>query len=342
MDAHLLQELKKQSDLLTQLLASLNKPKLGFSEKYSYTTVYCNRTRCPGFNWYVLSEGNPIGLTAHSLTGYVVKMETNTVTRYQKDNEKLHLWVQADDLYRLEVGLDSEFASSLIRAIAGFPGALKHPITFIPQPGNSDSVLFCKLKSPFGALYTPHNGNENRGELLKQAIANVAAVAGKVEVEAEELTQDEPLTTEEAPPEALEDGTAPTLTRPNLDKFANLNRLRALIKSMGIAPNPGDEMIQAAVKAIAPGRKTARLTPEELIKVRDKVLIGYALPQFPPDNEAVIQNWLEQLIKQMSEQSLEIDDHSLALAWLERIRANLQPNKPTPKALSNGKHANVR
>ncbi|MHC5827598.1 MAG: hypothetical protein ACYT04_69885, partial [Nostoc sp.] len=66
--AQLLASLTKQQQLLSLILDSMNKPKLGLHSEAGSCKIYCNRQH--GSLWYTLNNGEPIAIAATALTGY--------------------------------------------------------------------------------------------------------------------------------------------------------------------------------------------------------------------------------------------------------------------------------
>ena len=140
----LLAALMRQEELLKQLVAAINKPKLGLHSEAGSCKIYCNRQH--GGLWYKLN-GEPSDVPQTALTGYLKELRFENTERRKKETCKLLITVQADRTYILESGYDTHFSKSLLTAIARLrPEQLYAPVTLQPQPGTTDeSVLFCRV-----------------------------------------------------------------------------------------------------------------------------------------------------------------------------------------------------
>jgi hypothetical protein len=143
-NAELLAALMRQEELLKQLVAAINKPKLGLHSDAGSCKIYCNRQH--GGLWYKLN-GEPSDIPQTALTGYLKELRFENTERRKKETCKLLITMQADRTYILESGYDTHFSKSLLTAIATLrPEQLYAPVTLQPQPGTTDeSVLFCRV-----------------------------------------------------------------------------------------------------------------------------------------------------------------------------------------------------
>lgn len=150
---------------------------LGFGPAPWPVYVYCNRQH--GGNWYTIQDGDPVVINHEALTGIPLGITFPKVERRGKETIKINVEVQADRRYVLESGYDSQFAKSLLCALAAFPpGALAGiPVTFVPQPGSDPSVLFCRVfvdGQPIRGVEMP----EDNDGLRTVARAAKAAIGG--------------------------------------------------------------------------------------------------------------------------------------------------------------------
>ncbi|MHC5914279.1 MAG: hypothetical protein ACYTXE_25540 [Nostoc sp.] len=143
-NSELLAALMRQEELLKQLVATINKPKLGLHSEAGSCKIYCNRQH--GGLWYTLN-GEPSDVPQTALTGYLKELRFENTERRKKETCKLLITMQADRTYILESGYDTHFSKSLLTAIATLtPEQLYSPITLQPTPGTTDeSVLFCRV-----------------------------------------------------------------------------------------------------------------------------------------------------------------------------------------------------
>lgn len=174
----LIQALTEQNELLRQLLAATNKPKLGLHDNAGTVKIFCNRSN--GCNWYTFNNGtvNPVNSTA--LTGYLKNLEFQKCTRRDKETWKLLTTIQADRTYILESGYDSHFTKSLLSAIASLtPDQLLTPVTISPKPGDDDVVLFARVWIGSEYIKGEYSQDSDFREIAKRAIACVKAANGQ-------------------------------------------------------------------------------------------------------------------------------------------------------------------
>ncbi|MCC5608434.1 hypothetical protein LC612_16970 [Nostoc sp. CHAB 5834] len=75
--------LMRQEELLKQLVASINKPKLGLHSEAGSCKIYCNRQH--GGLWYKLN-GEPSAIPQTALTGYLKELRFENNRTPQKRN----------------------------------------------------------------------------------------------------------------------------------------------------------------------------------------------------------------------------------------------------------------
>ncbi|AUB35434.1 hypothetical protein COO91_01314 [Nostoc flagelliforme CCNUN1] len=167
----LLAALMRQEELLKQLIASINKPKLGLHSEAGSCKIYCNRHN--GSLWYTLNNSEASAITQTALTGYLKELKFEKCERRGKEVYKLLITIQADRPYILESGHDTHFAKSVLAAIATLtPQQLYSPITLQPQPGTTDeNVLFCRVWVESELVIASYNEETNWREVSKQALA---------------------------------------------------------------------------------------------------------------------------------------------------------------------------
>lgn len=169
-NAELLAALMRQEELLKQLVASINKPKLGLHSEAGSCKIYCNRQH--GGLWYILN-GEPSDVPQTALTGYLKELRFENTERRKKETCKFLITIQADQTYILESGYDTHFSKSLLTAIATLtPEQLYSPITLQPTPGTTDeSVLFCRVWVGSELVMASYNEQTEWREVSKQALA---------------------------------------------------------------------------------------------------------------------------------------------------------------------------
>jgi hypothetical protein len=174
----LLDAIHQQTATLQQILAQMNAPKLGLHDAAGGMKIYCNRSN--GCLWYRLQDGQPVPIQQTALTGYLVNLEFSKVERRGKECCKLLMTIQGDRPYLLEAGHDSHFSKGLLCAVASMPPTvLQRPITLSPQPGEDDSVLFCRVFSGGELIRTSYDDSTDWRSCAQAAIAAVRAAVNK-------------------------------------------------------------------------------------------------------------------------------------------------------------------
>ena len=168
-NAELLAALMRQEELLKQLVASINKPKLGLHSEAGSSKIYCNRHN--GSLWYTLNNSEASVITQTALTGYLRELKFEKCERRGKEVYKLLITVQADRTYILESGHDTQFAKCILAAVASLtPEQLYTPLTLQPQPGTDESVLFCRVWVGSELIMASYGEDTNWREISKQAL----------------------------------------------------------------------------------------------------------------------------------------------------------------------------
>lgn len=171
----LITALTRQSELLEQILASLNRPKLGLLDSVPGSLkIYANRTN--GGLWYMMRDGQPVNLEAVAITGYLKDLKFEEATRRGKQVYKLLTTLEGDRPYVIESGHDSHFSKGLLSAVARLNrDDLQQPVTIEPRAADEETVLFCSLYLGNQYVYAPYSEDTDWREVSKQAIARVAA-----------------------------------------------------------------------------------------------------------------------------------------------------------------------
>ena len=172
--AQILASLTQQQQLLEKILSALSKPQLGLHNDAGICKIYCNRQHSS--LWYTLTNGEPIPVTATALTGYLKELRFEQTERRGKLCHKLIATIQADRVFLLESGYDTHFSKGMLAAVALLaPRQLLQPITIQPQPGDDDSVLFCRIWCGTECVKVSYDESVDWREIAKRAIANVKA-----------------------------------------------------------------------------------------------------------------------------------------------------------------------
>lgn len=166
----LLASLMRQEELLKQLVASINKPKLGLHNEAGSCKIYCNRHN--GSLWYTLNNSEASAVAQSALTGYLKELRFENAERRNKETSKLLTTIQADRTYILESGADTNFSKCLLTAVASLtPEQLYLPLILQPQPGNDESVLFCRVWVGSELIKASYGEETNWREISIQALA---------------------------------------------------------------------------------------------------------------------------------------------------------------------------
>ncbi len=150
-----IQQLRESVDQLRHLLrdmsmASQTPEHLGLLDQFSPPDralfIYCNRQRSAGL-WYTLDEHRePVALYHKAICGYLKEISLTKAVRRGKPVGKLRIGLQGDRRYVLEAGEESEFTKSALACLLGLePNKLVLPITLMPDPGESEEVVFCQI-----------------------------------------------------------------------------------------------------------------------------------------------------------------------------------------------------
>lgn len=144
--------------ILRQILEALSKPKLGFTDAPSTFWIYANRSN--NCLWYTIVNGNEIvPLEAAALTAYLQEIKFEKVTRRNKEEIKLRVYLKGDRSYCIESGHDTNFSKGLLSCIVALniEQVLNAPITICPTAGADDSVLFCRCYYKDKLIFAPYN-----------------------------------------------------------------------------------------------------------------------------------------------------------------------------------------
>lgn len=171
--AQILAALTRQTELLQAILDHLQRPRLGFGDGAGALKIYCNRQH--GSLWYRLDADNtPIAIPHPALTGYLRDIAFARVERRGKETVKLQASLTGDRPYILEAGHDSHFSKGFLSAIASLtPAQIRQPITIAPQPGQDESVLFCRVYCGGVAVIQPYSEETDWRGVATRAIALV-------------------------------------------------------------------------------------------------------------------------------------------------------------------------
>lgn len=171
--AQLLAAITQQNELLSQILNELRKPQLGLVEAPTLYRIYANRSN--NCLWYTVRDGEVQPIIQTALTGYLQSLKFEKVERRGKEVTKLMLYIRADRSYCIESGYESHFSKGLLATIASLnPEQIKLPITVMPQAGEDESVLFCRVFVAGQPIMATYNEQTDFRSLSRQALSLIS------------------------------------------------------------------------------------------------------------------------------------------------------------------------
>jgi hypothetical protein len=143
---------------------------LGFGPSPRPRYIYLNR-QYPECLWYFWDHaGNKPEPIAHgSLTGTLTGIELLTKEFRGKPDPKIDLYLKCDRNYKLQIGLDTTTAKSLLSALSQVKD-FSQPMTIVPEPGDTDQVLFGKIAIDGEVLFAPYADNADWPAILQTLI----------------------------------------------------------------------------------------------------------------------------------------------------------------------------
>lgn len=120
---------------------------LGFGKAPIKRTIYCNRkyNDCLWYFWHGATKEH-IPIREEALTCFITGIEITNREFKSREYEKLRIHVMADIPYVLECGMDTQFGQSALLALGRLTEEeLRGRITFMPQAGEDDNVVFCRI-----------------------------------------------------------------------------------------------------------------------------------------------------------------------------------------------------
>jgi hypothetical protein len=121
--------------------------KLGLCNPPEPIYLYVNQGEVDGesYVWYKfnISQDKKIPVTQRALTGYLSELRLTTKEFKGKDNLKLDIVVNADELYIIRTGIETNFAKSFLLA-ASLVQDFSKPLIIVANAGDENTV-FCNL-----------------------------------------------------------------------------------------------------------------------------------------------------------------------------------------------------
>jgi hypothetical protein len=145
--------------------------KLGFGPSPRPRYIYLNR-QYPDCLWYFWkgAENTYEPIAHESITGYLTKIEIETKDFRGKPDPKLNLWMRCDRAYKIQVGMDTLTAKSLLSALRTIED-FTQPITIAPEPGDTEQVVFARVAIDGGEIiYAPYAEDANWPAILQALI----------------------------------------------------------------------------------------------------------------------------------------------------------------------------
>jgi hypothetical protein len=118
---------------------------LGFGPSPRPRYIYLNR-QYPDCLWYFWkgAENKHEPIAHESITGYLTKIEIESKDFRGKPDPKINLWMRCDRSYKIQVGLETLTAKSLLSSLTKVED-FSQPITIAPEPGDTDQVCFARV-----------------------------------------------------------------------------------------------------------------------------------------------------------------------------------------------------
>jgi hypothetical protein len=121
--------------------------KLGLGNPPQPIYMYVKKLEVDGriYAWYncEIEQDKKIPVSQRALTGYVLELRLTDKDFKGKDNMKLDIVVQADEIYIVRSGIETNFAKSFLLA-ASVVKDFTQPLIIVATPGDENSV-FCNL-----------------------------------------------------------------------------------------------------------------------------------------------------------------------------------------------------
>ncbi|BAY91279.1 MULTISPECIES: hypothetical protein [unclassified Tolypothrix] len=121
--------------------------KLGLGNPPQPIYMYVKKLEVDGriYAWYncEIEQDKKIPVSQRALTGYVLELRLTDKDFKGKDNLKLDIVVQADEIYIVRSGIETNFAKSFLLA-ASVVKDFTQPLIIVATPGDENSV-FCNL-----------------------------------------------------------------------------------------------------------------------------------------------------------------------------------------------------
>lgn len=294
-----IRQLAESVDQLRYLLrdvstGSASTEQLGLLETFSPPDralfIYCNRQRSSGL-WYTLDDHRePVALYHKAICGYLKDLSLTKAMRRGKPVGKLRIGLQGDRRYVLEAGEESEFTKSALACLLGLETSkLFLPITLMPDPGESEEVVFCQI---FVDNERVRSSREILPADLKDAVVELRQRLGLPPQEEEEETGERggsPMKPKAAPATSARPSLKAEATpwRPSLEQFepqvvpppaANIEYLREQIRQLARAK--GLDMQQLADWAEQRYQVSPRsLSVNQLQEMHRQLLRGGYVPE---------------------------------------------------------------
>jgi hypothetical protein len=267
---------------IQQLQHQIERLQLGFID-IRYKVVYCNR-RCEGALWYMVEDGQQVPVQQNALRGYAERLEIVNLQRRGKDTDKLQFTLNCGDVhFVLEAGADSEFAQSLVYALAVLPPQqLKQPVIIQPEPGDDSAVLFAKVRtSDYRRVFVERAKQGSYEQALEQAIANVSAASGaRPRSEMAEPTQQssEPEPSQTSAPDPIAE--LPDSDSSDLELSYAVPDPATRFQTIAAWTGHKPSQLRAIAKQAQLPASSADMTLEQQTAMRDAIFFNWAL-QYP-------------------------------------------------------------
>ncbi|QIR37136.1 hypothetical protein HCG51_10630 [Tolypothrix sp. PCC 7910] len=170
--------------------------KLGLGNPPQPIYLYVKKLEVDGriYAWYncEIEQDKKIPVSQRALTGYVLELRLTDKDFKGKDNLKLDIVVQADEIYIVRSGIETNFAKSFLLA-ASVIQHFTQPLIIVATPGDENSV-FCNLYNALTKtrIRREWNPNADWGAIIRDVQSKLAPTSESVDYAQSGQTQSNP------------------------------------------------------------------------------------------------------------------------------------------------------
>ncbi|BAY91410.1 MULTISPECIES: hypothetical protein [unclassified Tolypothrix] len=159
--------------------------KLGLGNPPQPIYLYVKKLEVDGriYAWYncEIEQDKKIPVGQRALTGYVLELRLTDKDFKGKDNLKLDIVVQADEIYIVRSGIETNFAKSFLLA-ASVVKDFTQPLIIVATPGDENSV-FCNLYDALTKIRIRREWNPNAdwGAIIRDVQSQLTPTSDSVD-----------------------------------------------------------------------------------------------------------------------------------------------------------------